>query len=738
VSETRFAAAPAPEAGERRLLVVSHRLPLTVKSEHGRARVERSTGGLVGALDPALQRRGGTWLGWAGWAKGALPPRDRDSEPGYRIVGISLTRSEVRGYHHGFANRTLWPLFHCLPSRMEIVPADWQSYDAVNRRFAELAASSGAHDPVWVHDYHLMRVAAWLRPLRPDARIGFFLHVPFPPFDLFRILPWDRELLRGLLACDLVGFHCERYATNFLDCAEQLLGARVDREHGQVEHGERTVKVAAFPLGVDYDDFARRAREAPRAPKIGERVVLGVDRLDYTKGVPERIRAFERMLELHPEHRERIVLLQVAEPSRGAVAEYRQLKREVDELVGRVNGRFATSAWTPVRYLHRHVDRDTLAQLYRDADVALVTPLCDGMNLVAKEYVSCQVEGAGVLVLSRLAGAAETMREALQVNPYHVDGVAEALHESLVMDPGERLARMRSLQRRERESDVHAWLEGFLRQVVSPLARFRRLARADFAAWLERPPAGKRLALFLDADRILLARDPKPGVAEATVQALLACAAREDTEVTLVSGRPLADLRGRCSVPRLGYVASHGLEIEVPGLPPFHHPDLAHFAERLRALAARLAGLRRRGVRIEEKGTSLTLDYRGADPPVQRRIAERAREVVSGAGFQARATFGAVEARPPSGWDKGRAVFHVLRSRHGPDWPEQIGVVYVGDDETDEDAFRALSGLAATFRVGTADRPSSAARRLPDAETVETLLRWVAERPGAELRRSSS
>jgi trehalose 6-phosphate synthase/phosphatase len=318
------------------------------------------------------------------------------------------------------------------------------------------------------------------------------------------------------------------------------------------------------------------------------------------------------------------------------------------------------------------------------------------------------------------------------VNPYHVDAVAEALHEALAMDPGERLVRMRSLQRRERENDVHALMESFLRQVVSPPTRFRPLARTDFAAWLERVPAGKRLALFLDLDRELPRIGPAQPVAEATLDALRACAARRDTEVTLVSGRPLAELRGRCGVPGLGWIARHGLEIEVPGLEPFRHPDLAHFTLRLRALAASLAELRGRGARVEEKGASVTLDARAADPRARRRIVERARELVIGAGFQAREASGVVEARPPSGWDKGRAVFHVLRARHGPAWPEQVGVIYVGDDETDEDAFRALAGLGATFRVGSADGATSAARRLPDWGTVEVLLRWVAERPGAQ------
>ena len=719
-------------AGRSRLLVLSNRLPFTVKSERGRVRLERSTGGLVAALEPALRRNGGAWLGWAG---GGLPAEVAERDAPFRILSVALTRREVNGYYHGFTNRTLWPLLHSFPTRMVLDPEDWRVYEEVNRRFAKLAAAAaGPDDLIWIHDYHLMRVAPSLRRLRSHARIAFFLHVPFPPADLFRILPWDRELLRGLLACDLVAFHCARYASNFLDCAEQLLGARVDRERGQVEHGQHTVLVAAFPLGIDYELFAQRARDAPEGRLQSERIVLGVDRLDYTKGLPEKIRAFERLLELHPEHRERIVLLQIAEPSRAAVAEYRHAKRELDELVGRVNGRFGTSRWTPVQYLHRHFDPEQLAQLYRDAEVALVTPLRDGMNLVAKEYVACQVGQPGVLILSELAGAADSMHEAIRVNPYDSDALAEALHQALVMDPEERTARMRALQRRERRGDVHAWLDTLLRVASSPPARFRPVQPADVAMWLEPHLAGVRAALFLDYDGTLapIVRQPSEArMSDGMREALAASVKRDDTEVTVLSGRALADLRSRLPLPGLAYAANHGLEIEGPGLEPFTHPDLLHFAERARELARALAGVSDPGVWLEEKGASLTLHYREAEPDAHGRIAGRVREIVTGAGFQARDAPCAVEARPPAGWDKGRAVFHVLRMRHGPEWPEQLGVVYAGDDETDEDAFRALEGLAFTFRVGPAERPTSAARRLPDLDAVETLLRWIARRPAA-------
>jgi trehalose 6-phosphate synthase/phosphatase len=719
----------APAAASE-LVVASNRLPFTVKVSRGRSRLEQSTGGLVAALEPVLRKQGGTWVGWAG---GPLPPETAGMLP-YQVANVALSPHELRGYYHGFSNGALWPLFHSFPTRMQIDPDEWASYEQVNRRFAQLAAANAAPGAlVWVHDYHLMRVAPAVRRMRRDLRIAFFLHVPFPPADLFRILPWDRELLRGVLACDLVGFHCAGYASNFLDCAEQLLGARVDRERGQVQHGQHTVKVGAFPLGIDFELFARRAQQAPPGPAGPESIVLGVDRLDYTKGLPQKIRAFERLLELHPEHRERVVLLQIAEPTRGAVSEYQRLKREVDELVGRVNGRFGTSGWTPVRYLHRHVEAEALAQLYRDAHVALVTPLRDGMNLVAKEYVASQVKEPGVLVLSELAGAAESMHEAIRVNPYHRDAVAESLHQALVMDPAERTARMRALQRRERRGDLYSWLDAFLGAAASPPALFRPVEPSEIAAWLQRSLATARVALFLDYDGTLapITRHPSEASMEESMRAVLeACVRREDTEVTIVSGRALADIRAHLPLERVTYAANHGLEIDGPGLEPFVHPDLHLFAERSRALAEALREIREPGVWLEEKGASLTLHYREAPADAHARVAERARAVITGVGFQARDALCAVEARPPTGWDKGRAVFHVLRARHGPEWPEQLGVVYVGDDETDEDAFRALEGLAFTFRVGQAERPTHAERRVPDVAAVEALLRWIAERPG--------
>jgi trehalose 6-phosphate synthase/phosphatase len=289
-------------------------------------------------------------------------------------------------------------------------------------------------------------------PLRP----------PRLEYDLFRLLPWHEALLRGLLACDGIGFQTDGYVRNFIDCAERTLRARVDRETGRVEHAGGITTVWEHPIGIDRDYFESLARTAPRAADRAHRVILGADRLDYTKGIPQRIRAIERLFDRHPEHRERVVLLQIAVPSRSQAVEYRELKREIDELVGRVNGRFATASWSPIRYLYRSFQHDRLAALYRDADVALVTPLRDGMNLVAKEFVACQVGDPGVLVLSRLAGASEIMPEALLVNPYDEDETAEALHRALGMEVSERRGRMDALRLREHRHDAHAWVESAL------------------------------------------------------------------------------------------------------------------------------------------------------------------------------------------------------------------------------------------------------------------------------------
>jgi len=462
-ASTAPARAPALRAEPRRFAVLTDRLPPRLRERPGPPVLERAPSGVGAALALALARRRGAWIGWAGTGRAPSPP------PGYGLAQVPLDAGEA-GLFERFCDRTLWPLLHAMPDRMEVDAQAWAAYAAVGARYAEVAANTvAASGLVSIHDCALVPAARQLRQLRPDLRIALFAHAPFPACDLLRMLPWHGELLEGLLACDLVGFHASAYAANFFDCAERLLGARADRERGCLAQGKRGVRVGVFPLGIDYAAAEERAR---RAPGLGgardARIVLGVDPLDPTNGIAERIRAFVRLLELHPEHRERVVLVQVAEPGRRDAAESQRLKRQVDALVGEANGRLGTSRWTPIRYVCRALRPVDLAGLYREADVALVTPLRDGTGRVAKEYVASQVGDPGVLVLSRLAACAETMREALQVHPHHVDEVAESLHRALGMPASERAARMRALQRRERRHDVHACVGAFLRVAAAP------------------------------------------------------------------------------------------------------------------------------------------------------------------------------------------------------------------------------------------------------------------------------
>jgi trehalose 6-phosphate synthase/phosphatase len=695
----------------------------------------RSVGGLVSALEPVLRKRGGTWIGWPG-----IDLREGETLPAgdgeYRTDPVLLSESELSRYYHGFSNRTLWPLLHSMSERTRFDGREYASYEQVNDRFAErVAASAAGAGLAWIHDYHLMLAPRRVRGLVPEIPLGFFLHVPFPPFDLFRLLPWDRELLRSLLACDLIGFHVRGYAQNFLDCVERSLGARVHRDSMTVEYGDHTTRVGAFPLGIEFGLFESAARKAPHQPEVdGERVVLGADRLDYTKGIPERMRAFERLLELHPEHRERVVLLQIAVPSRSQVTEYRQLKREIDELVGSINGRFASAGWSPIRYLYRSFGRERLAALYRDADVALITPLRDGMNLVAKEYIACQVADPGVLVLSRLAGAADTMREALLVNPYDIDGTAETLHRALMMDEDERRSRVAALRRRERHHDLDAWTSSFIDAAAEARADVLPMADADFDAWLGDFLERYRLALFLDYDGTLtpLTDHPDQALLSRRMRAALArCAGRRDTDVAIISGRALEGVRKMVGEAELTYAGNHGLEIEGPEIAHFEHEDLVHYRGRARELADQLDDIAVDGAWTEEKGPTLTFHYRAVPEHRRAGLIAEAHEIISAAGYQPRDAHCAVEARPPIGWDKGRAVLHVLRARYGPAWSESVRVVYVGDDRTDEDAFRFLAGLATTFRVGSPDTLTAATRLLPDVDAVLALLEWIGRRTEA-------
>ncbi len=462
----------------QRFLIVSNRLPAVIGRQQDEWRIRPGSGGLVTALEPIMRKEKGLWVGWPGCGEEA-PLEDLlqkfEKEHGYRLAAVPLSDQEVEKYYRGFSNEALWPLFHDLLGFCRFSLENWQVYQAVNQRFAEsIAEQAGPEDLIWVHDYQLVLVGRNLRKLGLEQPLAYFLHIPFPAPDLFRRLPWKNEIIQGLLAYDLLGFQTTRDRRNFVNSALALVPDTEilsrQRHHTELRVGQRTVRVGHYPISIDFDEFndGARAKEVEDAAWYlhenlhGRQLVLGVDRLDYTKGIPERFLAFERALEKYPELITNASLLQVVVPSRTLVPDYQNLKETLDQLAGRINARFGRSEWNPIFYVFRSLDRTQLLARYRTSEIALITPLRDGMNLVAKEYCAASVDNNGVLILSEFAGAADQLgKGALLVNPFDIEGTADAIHRAFTMEPGERRRRMSLLRNEIRRNDVHRWVERF-------------------------------------------------------------------------------------------------------------------------------------------------------------------------------------------------------------------------------------------------------------------------------------
>jgi trehalose 6-phosphate synthase/phosphatase len=457
--------------GGRKLVVMSNRAPIKVVREGHEQRIEPTVGGVGTTFLRLLEHHGGLWIAWNGGQK--TPPRLSlpAEHPRFDLSFIELSDRDVSQYYYGMCNRALWPLMHFMISNCHFNVGQWRQYRAVNELFAAAAAEqAGPGDALWIQDFHLALTPRIIRTRRKDLPIGIFWHVPFPPVELYRVFPWRRELLMGMLGSDLIGFHCDSYVIHFLNSCAKVLGAQIDSELGEVHFEGHTTRVAAFPLGIPVDYFenlANSSRTQEKSARIrrglrSEVVVLGVDRLDYTKGILERLLGFERFLERHPNYHRRVTLVLIAVPSRTKVTEYAALKRQLDEAVGRVVGRFSSEGWVPIRYLYTQFGAEDLVAYYQAADIALLTPLRDGMNLVAKEFVASHPADDAVLILSEFAGAAEEMTDALLVNPYNPDAIADRLREALEMRPESRAQRMRALREKIRHNNLERWSANFL------------------------------------------------------------------------------------------------------------------------------------------------------------------------------------------------------------------------------------------------------------------------------------
>ncbi|WP_091125982.1 alpha,alpha-trehalose-phosphate synthase (UDP-forming) [Nocardioides terrae] len=463
------------------LVVVANRLPVDrVTNPDGSQGWRTSPGGLVTAIEPVLNDNDGVWIGWPGGTDEAMEPF---TDNGLHLVPLSMSEQEIEEHYEGFSNATLWPLYHDLAARPEFHREWWDTYQRVNRRFAEKAAEVAAEGgTVWVHDYQLQLVPAMLRELRPDLTIGFYLHIPFPPGELFQQLPWRRQILEGLLGADLVGFQLAGAAQNFIRLVRQRVGHKTHRDLVYLPDG-RTVRATAFPISIDargLDELSRTESVVKRSEEIREalgnprKVFLGVDRLDYTKGIYARLRAFAEVIADGHFDVDDAVFVQVAVPSREQVETYKVLRDEIERLVGRINGDHGKLGQPAIHYLHSSYPREEMAALYRTADVMVVTPYRDGMNLVAKEYVACRANDDGALVLSEFAGAADELRQAWLVNPYDLNGMKQALLDAYRAEDRELGRRMRAMRKTIRQHDVAAWADSFMSSLAEVRGAHRK------------------------------------------------------------------------------------------------------------------------------------------------------------------------------------------------------------------------------------------------------------------------
>jgi trehalose 6-phosphate synthase/phosphatase len=720
-----------------RVILVSNRLPVTVRVDRGEL-LASSTGGVATGLRGVHERSGGTWVGWPGDVS-RLNANQREGVDRklteLACVPVHLSASEISRYYDGFSNGVLWPLFHYQLDRVPPTSHEWDVYRSVNQRFADATARAwkGPQDLVWVHDYQLLLVPRMLRALVPEARIGFFLHIPFPAYDVMRILPWRDEILAGMLGADLLGFHTFPYRSHFASSVLRILGLAV---HGDdIDVDDRNVRLGVFPMGVDAPGFGALATaddvEADvcrvRQELRGEKVLLGLDRLDYTKGIPRRLLAFERLLEREPRWRGRVRLLQIAPASREKVPSYKEFRAEVDELVGHINGTFSTIDWVPIRYVHRPQNQRQIAALYRAADVMLVTPLRDGMNLVAKEFVACRTDEDGVLILSELAGASAEMVEAVQVNPYDIDALARTYHDALTMGEDERRQRMRALRQRVFAWDVHRWASSFLETLgstsVQPRPQVTLSSRAELDELAQRMRAADQLLLLLDYDGTLVPFTRTPDLAgpDRNLRELLgALAAKPGVNVHVISGRRRETLDRWLGELPIGLHAEHGYwsrPNQRSGWNAVEDVSVEWMAGARTVLDAMTAVTP--GSLLEVKTTSLAWHWRMAEPEIgaarATELARRLQQVTEGQPVRIVPGDKVLEicAR---GVGKDRVVEQLLRNGAHP-LPMTAAM---GDDVTDDDLFRALPPGGISISVGF--RPSAARYRVDHPRAARALL----------------
>lgn len=706
-------------------IIISNRLPVQLQISNGTINAIPSVGGLATGMKSVHSGSESLWIGWSGLTDEETPPElEDDIDKALAKNGcakVKLNAEEIDGFYFGFSNRTVWPLFHYFLEYSEFELDFWNTYKAVNQKFADaIIEKTNEDDTIWVHDYQLMLVPQMVREKRPDTTIGFFLHIPFPSYEIFRTLPWREEILEGLLGSDLIGFHTYDYERHFLSSVRRLLG--LDVSFNEIYQDNRVIKVDSFPMGIDYKKFKDAAilhssksegersdlqmrLDSHKASAPDTKLILSIDRLDYSKGIAKRINAFEYFLNKYPEYKEKVRLIILAVPSRSNVPQYQLLKKEIDELVGRINGELSTVNWTPIWYFYRSLPFDNLIDLYTSSDIAWLTPLRDGMNLVAKEYVATRTDKTGVLILSEMAGSAYEMNEALLINPNNFEEQADTLKRALNMPVEEQISRNEFLQNRLERYNVEVWAKEFMRALnekrdVSKAFISEKMSKDILNNIETEYSKSKKRLLFLDYDGTLVGfhKDPQKASPDEELYELLdELQNQENTTLFLISGRDKQTF-GRWFLPKkYNMIVEHGVWISKEGhefkmLEQVKGEWMAKIRPVLESFVDRTPGSF-----IEEKNYSLAWHYRNTDPDFGEKRATELNTVLRsliGNDDISVLNGNKVMEIKSSNVNKGRAATRMM-SEDDYDF-----VFAIGDDWTDEFMFQELPESAITVKVG--------------------------------------
>lgn len=703
---------------KKKLIIVSNRLPVSASKNNGKLVFTPSSGGLASALSRFYKKKDGRlWIGWPGICEEDTTKSERKAISkklkDYGCCPVFLTRRQARQYYDGYSNDTIWPLFHYFQSYVKNRPSYWEGYEKVNDIFAEkILEYADKNTTIWVHDYHLMLLPKKLRAKLPDGVIGFFLHVPFPSYEIFRLLPNRTDILDGLLGSDLIGFHVYDYARHFLSSVLRVKG--LENTNATITVNGRAVKVDAFPIGIDYKKFALAEKDKKTAKELkklnehykGKKIILSMDRLDYSKGIPGRLRAFEQFLQRYPKYRRKVGLVMVVVPSRVEISTYKNLKKEIEQTISRINGKYSTVGWSPISYQFRNLPFEQVAALLIRADIALLTPLRDGMNLVAKEYVATKQNKPGVIILSEMTGVIDEMPEAISVNPNDVNMIEASILQALEMPKKTQMQKMQSMQKRLSQYTIRRWADDFIEQLekskkIQSIQSEKLLGNDRLHKIVRSFDKATRQFIILDYDGTLInlvpSHDPKKSQPSKELLSLLKKIAKKPgTVLCIVSGRPRETLESWFGRLPVSLSAEHGAWIKAEGEWSRQQLSWGDYRKTVMPILKQYAE-RTPGATIEEKDFSVVWHYRNVPPELaQARNSSLEYELtnlLANSDFSVFKGAKVLEVKPTR-VNKGMVVEDFL-AMHKPDF-----TLCIGDDTTDEDMFRSMPDNGFSIKVG--------------------------------------